>query len=324
MSLNFINTLVKKRNPAEFLLIVGFGIIGISLTLGDRVAFLQSQLIATSGVLTVAAGTAAILYGYLQDVRRRSTHNERDISSQIRALENRIEVVRVSSPKMSGGLTDEERRLLTTEVKEGLSKLTAQEIAQLWKAEFQQKHLDEFGLKTILEMSTDLVSRLQEEIGSLGRRANVNLVIGILISALGLGVLTWFVIEATNDLSVGAQAVDVSLKFAIRLTLAAFIQVFAYFFLRLYRYGIFEIKYFQNEITGAQFRIMGLIAALQHKDVKALEKLFMELMQTERNFILKKGETTVALQRDTIEKDYESQITKLVEAVLARKAANAS
>ncbi len=66
-------------------------------------------------------------------------------------------------------------------------------------------------------------------------------------------------------------------------------QVFAYFFLRLYRYGLFEIKYFQNEITSAQLRIIALETILMKGSKETIEKFALEMAKTERNIILKNG-----------------------------------
>jgi hypothetical protein len=90
------------------------------------------------------------------------------------------------------------------------------------------------------------------------------------------------------------------------------------FFLRLYRHNLFETKYFQNEATNAEFRLISLMAATIHSDQKLLERVCLELVKTERNFILKKGETTVANQRELIEKDYDALISKTIETVAAR------
>jgi hypothetical protein len=61
------------------------------------------------------------------------------------------------------------------------------------------------------------------------------------------------------------------------------------------------------------------MSALLNKDQKLIEKVCQELVKTERNFVLKKGETTVALQREQIEKDYDAFLTKAVETIIARK-----
>lgn len=131
---------------------------------------------------------------------------------------------------------------------------------------------------------------LEREISNLGRRANLNLVMGTVVTALRLSLLAYFVLYA-NQLSAPDDRLDIAIYFGTRLTLVLFIEVFAYFFLRLYRYCLFEIKYFQNEVTNARFKIVALESCLHDGSKQMIDMLCMELVKTERNFILKKGET---------------------------------
>ena len=98
-----------------------------------------------------------------------------------------------------------------------------------------------------------------------------------------------------------------------------FIEIFAYFFLRLYRYSLFETKYFQNEITNARFKIVSLQACSREGTKATFDKVCLELAKTERNFVLKKGESTLFLRRDEIEQLSDSSVAKVVERVLVSR-----
>ena len=63
-----------------------------------------------------------------------------------------------------------------------------------------------------------------------------------------------------------------------RLSVVVFLQVFAYFFLRLYRSGIYEIKYFQNEITNVQARVLALQSGLILNDIDIVKSACRSLM----------------------------------------------
>jgi len=91
--------------------------------------------------------------------------------------------------------------------------------------------------------------------------------------------------------------------FALRLSLALFVEVFAYFFLRLYRQSLDEIKYYQNELTNLEMKFVGVRLSTTGVEAKLLKVAVNALMNTERNFILKKGETTVNLERDRQDKN---------------------
>jgi|tagenome__1003787_1003787.scaffolds.fasta_scaffold20947338_3 hypothetical protein len=312
---DIISMFIGRRAPVELLFIIGAALVAFALTAGlnsDRFIVL---LVTLTGIALLLTGAAFTLLSYLQDVRRRTLSSDALQSEEYKILANRLDKIIIPDAVVS----DDERTALIDSIRKSLTNDTRKQLADTWAAEFQGRFQNQTDTNALLSRSNDIVRRLQNEIDALGRRANVNLVIGILISALGIGLLTWFVIQSTDELAKGLSAGDAAMRFAVRLSVALFVQVFAYFFLRLYRYSIFEIKYFQNEITGAEFRILAIVSSLHQKDGKIPEKLVLELAKTERNFILKKGETTVGIQRDMIERDYEAQIGKIVEAAIERK-----
>jgi hypothetical protein len=79
------------------------------------------------------------------------------------------------------------------------------------------------------------------------------------------------------------------------------IEIFALFFLNLYRTSLSDIKYFQNETTNVEYRILALELAILTQDIEALSVLVKSRADTERNFILSKGQTTVELERQKVE-----------------------
>jgi len=75
-------------------------------------------------------------------------------------------------------------------------------------------------------------------------------------------------------------------------------MLLGYFFLNLYRAGLHEIKYFQNEIANVMAWRASLRSALALGDRATISAITKRLVETERNFVLKKGETTVDLKRE--------------------------
>jgi hypothetical protein len=88
------------------------------------------------------------------------------------------------------------------------------------------------------------------------------------------------------------------------MSLVVFIEIFAFFFLRLYRSSLDEVKYFQNELTNVEMRLVALEAALVLGHSGALDTTINQLARTERNSILKKGESTVDLEKLRAENQY--------------------
>jgi hypothetical protein len=142
-------------------------------------------------------------------------------------------------------------------------------------------------------------SRLYREISDLGRRGNTNLLIGILTTVIGVCILVYVVYTSVND-ELGWNS---GIHAILRLRIAVFVQTFAYFFLRLYKTSLDDIKYYQNEITNLESKWLALDAVIEEKD-KALLKIVVDaLSKTERNFILKKGDSTLGLERERLEKN---------------------
>jgi hypothetical protein len=106
--------------------------------------------------------------------------------------------------------------------------------------------------------------------------------------------------------------------FAPRLTLVIFVELFAYFFLKLYRNGFEEIKYFNNELTNLESRNIALDASLMFADSSktTLEAVILRYASTERNFILDKGQSTIEIERRKLDGATTHSSAEIVEKVL--------
>lgn len=171
-------------------------------------------------------------------------------------------------------------------------------------------------VKSASAQSEIIVQRLSSEIAALSRRGNLNLVLGILTTITGLGVLAYYVFHtqvAANDPWL------FTCQFVPRLTLVLFIEIFAYFFLRLYKASLSEIKYFQNELTNIESQFAGLLAAITSNYDDATKEAIATLTRTERNAVLKKGETTVDIEKARIDRESIAEIVKGVAAAVKGK-----
>lgn len=73
------------------------------------------------------------------------------------------------------------------------------------------------------------------------------------------------------------------------------------FFLRLYKSILADIKYFQNEITNIEAKMLAINVSLISDGNKFLENVVDSLAKTERNFVLSSGQTTIELEREKID-----------------------
>ncbi|MBE9399535.1 hypothetical protein IOQ59_19915 [Pontibacterium sp. N1Y112] len=185
---------------------------------------------------------------------------------------------------------------------------------------------EEFEKIDELENSTDRLvklnniatSRLKEEVEALSKRANVYIVIGSVIT-IGSGVLLYGAIQdmigsssglssPSHDVTLGANEI---LSISTRLSIVVFAEVFAFYYLRLYREIMANIKYYQNEITNIEMKILALHAVESGNCTESLKVLSEELAKTERNFVIDKGKTTIDLERTRLDSDV---VTKSLES----------
>jgi hypothetical protein len=149
----------------------------------------------------------------------------------------------------------------------------------------------------ILRLSTN---RINEEIKNLGWRGNVNLTIGIVTTILGAIILIYTVYTTQFSDEFTWKSVAQTM---LRLSIALFLQTFAYFFLKLYKSNLEDVKYYQNEITNIEGKFMGLLAAQSATPPISLKTSVETLIKTERNFLLRKGDSTIGLERERLEKN---------------------
>jgi len=302
---------------------VGVALLFITRDLPSAIAF-PSGLIA---LLIILASVATELFAYLQQGRGLSTIRLGGVEielekSEVTRVEEDISSLRA---QLEASETEFATRVFSASEKEELKRAVVERLHQYEVKsvllELQEKiRVEQQQRLTSLNLAgfyDGVISSLEREISNLGRRANLNLVMGTIVTSVGLFILGYFVFYAVHPAL--TDKIDTAIYFGTRLTLVVFIEIFAYFFLKLYRYSLFEIKYFQNEVTNARFKIVALEACLREGSKQIVEKLCFELVKTERNFILKKGETTLSLRREEIEQMNDSTVTKLIERVLGAR-----
>lgn len=158
--------------------------------------------------------------------------------------------------------------------------------------------------------------RLNDEIVALGRRGNVNLGIGVMTTIVAVSILASTVISGNSVLSGDAL---LSYYFP-RFTLSVFIEIFSFFFLKLYKAGLSEIKYFQNELTNAELKFIGAEKAILLGNEESIRSVIEALSSTERNFKLNKGESTVELERVRNDSDsLNAVLNSVIKIVSAKK-----
>ncbi|WP_426214718.1 hypothetical protein [Pseudomonas sp. DWRC2-2] len=235
----------------------------------------------------------------LEEVERRNA----ELTDKLSLLDKKLEEAETSK-----GLSPEDRQRVVDGAIKASSTEAIKEVFAFETARLESQLSDNLGLDRLESVARNSVGRLTREISDLRLRSNINLIIGMSITAGGLWLLwsTVSIIDASELLKLlaagGAESDSKFLKSLIlpiipRILLVVFVEIFAYFFLRLYRDGLSEIKYFQNELTNVESKLTAIEFAYITKDNEALKSAIEALSGTERNFVLAKGQTTVELER---------------------------
>lgn len=187
-------------------------------------------------------------------------------------------------------------------------KISDQEKAEIIKNlnnQFEEKITNDYFLKleanlkvkNLEDFTERSLHRLKDEILSLGRRGTVNLFIGITLSLFGV----IYLISTMSSSASYTEYEKLVSYFLPRTLIVIFIEFFSFFFLNLYKKSLDEIKYFQNEVTNLEAKYLALAIAKQSGNFKLISNALAQLLKTERNFVLKKDETTIELEKNKIE-----------------------
>ncbi len=87
----------------------------------------------------------------------------------------------------------------------------------------------------------------------------------------------------------------------------------------MYKRNLDEIRYLSNERTNIELKMVAYKTALYKDDHGLLKTVIEELTKTERNFILKKDETTVEVQKYKVETQGQTQVIDKLVAMVKTK-----
>ena len=155
--------------------------------------------------------------------------------------------------------------------------------------------------------------RIQNEINSLSRRANLNLIIGSLVAVLGIAGLVGFILNTPSNAE-NPEPVIVIIHWVIRLSLISIVELFAFFFLQIYKTELLSIKYYQDEMTSIESRKTALLFSILQDNSEDVSKTLNYLASIDRNFKMEAGQTTVDLEKLKIENSIiKNEMTNMIE-----------
>jgi uncharacterized membrane protein YhaH (DUF805 family) len=161
----------------------------------------------------------------------------------------------------------------------------------------------------------EIQGRLKEECGRLNKQALINLFICFFIAFILMGYIAYVSIFATQSIEQSSFQYFL-IRYIPRLVSVISLLTMFLYFTRLYKSNILDVKYYQNELTNVEIKLISLKVALDNGNEEVLNHIIKEYATVERNSIITKEQTTTELERIKIEnelnKDYLNKVWELL------------
>lgn len=170
-------------------------------------------------------------------------------------------------------------------------------------------------LKDIIYSTRSIKERLMREIEKLDRKSNINLIVGSVMTIVALICLGYIVFDEHDNLK---TTEDILIHYIPRISFILFIEVFAFFFLRLYKLNLNDVKYYQNELTNVDLKSTSLVSSINFGVNKDISAVIGELSKTERNFILEKGQSTIEFEKFKYDQNSLERLSKIFKNIIKK------
>lgn len=289
-----------STTPLGFVASLGLILVMFSRMLGG------SEIVLAAGLLMVIGSSSGLAWSYLRGTTKEAPDASvtlgvpasehltvlTDAITELRATASAVREQASSNPHLA--LSDSEREAVVASLVGGIAKSVAGEVVSV-----RARHVEQ-TIVLVRQYFAATQARLQQEVSALTRRSNVNLIVGGVTTLIAVGLLALVVQDSPSGQITLSQ---LALHYLPRVSLAIFIELFSFFFLRLYRAGLADIKFFQNELTNAEAKYASVEAAVSQQDNVLVRRAVSSLARVERNFVLKKGESTVDVERLRVESE---------------------
>lgn len=274
--------------------------------------------------ISLAFGSFALIY--LQSGGKKSKNDDEQVSDynerRINNLTNELSELKslIKTIKAGYNFNSDDKYAIKEQV---ISNLTSESINKIFESKISEIKSDlenQSGFTKVLDSSYEIIFRLKREIKDLRLRANINLVFGLIITFGGLWLLwnTVNIIDSSELLKqLASEGNESNYKFlknlfipiVPRILLILFIEIFSYFFLKLYKQGLSEIKFFQNELTNIESKIAAVSFSFVTNEKETLRRSIDSLSNTERNMYSENNKNS---RRTESDKDLLNKLSDLV------------
>jgi hypothetical protein len=306
--------LVKRFQSSSFR-ITGTLFTVTPIVLG-AIAFIDLSTIFGIGALSAISLLGKFLYNYLISASKRfffsTTNRDDEISALKSTLNNlKVELYKLSNNEATTGVSEEE---LNATIRGSITQqLESAGFVELLESKFGHQIYEEARIHKLNKDFIGIAQRINSEIERLTKSANLNLVFGSISTMAAIGFLGFEVLYRGTNFT---ELVPLLSYYIPRIAIVIFVEVFAFFFLKIYRTNLNDIKYFHNEKTNIDLKLIAIKSAIATKDVAIIKLAIEEFVRTERNFILRKDESTIELEKSKIDSNNSQSVLNAFKDVL--------
>ncbi|CAN5151599.1 hypothetical protein BH10PSE3_BH10PSE3_28710 [soil metagenome] len=153
-----------------------------------------------------------------------------------------------------------------------------------------------------LDIYSHFKRRMSLEEDRLKRNSGLNLFWGILFAVFAMIFLLVTIFYRSTYPILSTQ--DFVAIYGPRATLAIILELISFFFLRLYNATEQEIKHHKNEVTNMESKFAAALIAMEAPTAPLKAQIVKGFMESERNFLLRKNEKTVASEMSNNYNDF--------------------
>lgn len=217
-------------------------LIWLDENLGIKSAGLPNAKLFLLLVVALLGLGSALVYFYLRGwvTKVPALINEKK-GSEIDSLRERVEALEIAPPPSSDGKAPS-----SADVAQTLLPQVSVEIAKLFEERYERKSAEHQAAVANARRFDAAVTRLEREIKEQGRKGNVNLAIGLFTTGLAIVLLISMVVMAQTPFD---SIPKVAAHYLPWLSVTIFIEVFSFFFLRLYKSTLDEARRYHDDLT---------------------------------------------------------------------------
>jgi len=162
--------------------------------------------------------------------------------------------------------------------------------------------MSEVDAKSIEDSGIQVLKNLSEEASFHRKRSVLLLGFAVSATAIGLLLLVGFSLSLLKSTSANGQPLGALGQFTyLRIAIVSFFQGISFWLFKQTKLSLVEYRYVQNERTTMASKLVALKVAIKLRDQSILLQVVAELLRTERNVVLKKGESTPPLEQDKLD-----------------------